>query len=84
MATREEIRGEIDKVLILATGKTGVHLEKVKQDLSDLGVVRKVDRELPEIKPSGMAGWEKAWITGCYDTVKAYEEAGYGAFEPLI
>ena len=34
---------EIDKVLILATGRTGADLDKVKQDLSALGLVIKVD-----------------------------------------
>ncbi len=37
-------REELDKILILATGKTGEHLDKVKQDLSELGVVVRVER----------------------------------------
>lgn len=38
-------REEIDKVLILATGKTGEDLDKVKRDLSELGVVIEVEGE---------------------------------------
>jgi len=41
MANREEI----DKVLILATGRMGADLDKVKRDLSDLGVVIKDNRD---------------------------------------
>ena len=37
--TKQEKLREVDKVLILATGKTGAQLDKVKRDLSDLGVV---------------------------------------------
>ncbi len=44
MATKEEI----DKVLILATGKTGQHLDAFKKELSELGVVIKVDEDMPD------------------------------------
>lgn len=38
-------REEIDRVLIKYTKRTGEHLDEVKRELSDLGVVVKVDRK---------------------------------------
>lgn len=71
-------RAEIDKVLILATGKAGADLDKVKQDLSDLGVVIKVERELPP-----------QWVCSkCNQKFELSNEglsrAGYEVVEPLI
>ena len=42
-------REEIDRILTRHTGKTGVHLDVVKRELSKAGVVVKADRDLPEV-----------------------------------
>ena len=35
---------EVDRILTLYTGKTGIHLDGVKRELSKAGVVIKTDR----------------------------------------
>ena len=82
-------REEIDKVLIRATGKTGVHLERFKKELFDLGVVVKVERKLPNwIEDCPSANSEtcetcnncEIFDFALFDII----EAGYTAWEPLI
>ena len=78
---------EIDRILTLATGKTGVHLDKVKRELSEAGVVIKVDYKYPDKKlpvcelvdPSGIDySWK--WQRHC----PLIKEVGYVAVEPLV
>ena len=38
---------EVDRILTLYTGKTGMHLDVVKRELSEAGVVIKVEDWLP-------------------------------------
>ena len=40
---------EVDRILTLYTGKTGMHLDVVKRELSEAGVVIKKEGELPSI-----------------------------------
>ena len=41
-------RREVDNILTKYTGRTGADLDIVKQELSEVGVVIKVERELPK------------------------------------
>ena len=53
MMTKQE---EVDKILIKYTGKTGEHLDAVKRELSEAGVVIKGEGELPN-ENSGKHNW---------------------------
>lgn len=80
---------EIDRILTRYTGRTGIHLDVVKRELSKAGVVIKVDRELPENpytfeEPTyTITQMIDGWMHKGYE--KAQEDmAGYVAVEPLI
>ena len=90
MSKQEETRKDIDKVLIAATGRTGEDLDKVKRVLSELGVVVKVERELPH-------PWRDDCMSAHSETCKTCDnceilewaqfdliESGYVATVPLI
>ena len=83
---------EIDRILTKHTGKTGSHLDMVKRELSEAGVVIKVDRELPELEHPK---YLERGITSDEDLLKFAQaielatkidvlKAGYVAVEPLI
>ncbi len=84
MATREEIREGIFKVLFPysnADHYTGDGtVQKVLDYLHSEGVVIKVDRELPE----DLDVWKETRRGGYFIGSEALEEAGYVAVEPLI
>ena len=83
--SREEIRKQVDSIIQQATDKG-----KTPEQITDLifvyqhlqGVVRKVDRELPQFK------FSKVDKTGYMDLTELigshYKEAGYEAVESLI
>ena len=82
----EPKREGIDKVLILATGKTGMHLDAFKRELAELGVVIKVDRELP-VMTGSFVGLDESTIREVYYHQRAIIELlndGYVVVEPLI
>lgn len=91
MATREEIREGIDIALRLGTGKTGEELEVFKQILSILGVVLKVEGDLPKnpypelekgIGRSRHYARVRHFVYN--ESQKMMLKKGYTAWEPLI
>jgi len=81
-------RIEVDRILIRYTGRTGADLNVVKRELSEAGVVIKVDRELPD-SPWGFNadnGLTEARILtrGYYCAEHDMLMAGYVAVEPLV
>ena len=79
-------REEIDSILLRAALEMGVHLDVVKGRLSELGVVIKVDRELPEGSHYVVAGGRKRLVDLGYIKMGQQEmlAAGYVLVEPLI
>ena len=72
---------EVDRILTLYTGKTGIHLDGVKRELSKAGVVIKVDR----VCGSCIGGFTDSVLNGpstvcpvCHGSYK------FVAVEPLV
>ncbi len=80
---------EVDKILTKYTGKTGSHLDVVKQELAEVGVVIKVDRELPDFRTffdsiSNLSGEVKRQALLKYVRDVVLEEDGYVAVESIL
>jgi len=59
--TDEEKRKEVDRILILYTGRTNVHLDVVKNKLAEAGVVIKVKMELPAYGSGSFECWSNEY-----------------------
>ena len=77
MAAREEI----DRILAKYTGRTGMHLDVVKRELSKAGVVIRVERELPDSRKYNFNDWREGWYKLAQEDML---KANCGFFEPLI
>jgi len=69
---------EVDKILTKYTFRTAMHLDEVKRELLEAGVVIKVDRELP------LLDCYSAYPTVVEKVQQDMLKAGYVPVEPLI
>ena len=76
---------EVDRILTLYTGKTGIHLDEIKRELSRAGVVIKAARELPQTWYEYVGEiTESDLLKAIRQTQADIMEAGYVAVEPFI
>ncbi len=83
MATREEV----DRILTVHTGKTGIHLDAVKRELSEAGVVIKVENVGIDLTyayevTGSISDTDLTIIVNAVE--EAYKSAGHVATEPLV
>ena len=84
---QEETRERVDRLLRLATGKSGVHLEAFKRELDELGVVLKVKKGLPMRLVHFVKQKDFHWFPYSGEKADAQQEmldAGFTAYESLI
>jgi len=80
----------VDRILIKYTGRTGNHLDVVKRELAEVGVVIRVERGLPAMDDKfldldgGVRDREIDWGDAYEEGRTNLIQNGYVAVEPLL